>query len=188
MGLRLFVAVDLGEQVRRNLELLQEELRPLARDARWVPPEKAHLTLVFLGSTEEPAVPGLVEALRSAAAPAAPFELQVQGGGAFGSRQRPRVLWAGVEGDTAALLALQQRTSDALAPLGYQPEKREYRPHLTLARARDLRGDRDLRRCAESLAGRSLGAARIDRVILLRSELRRGGARYTPVAEAVLGA
>lgn len=187
MGLRLFVAVDLGEKVRRSMERLLEELRPLAPEARWVAPEKAHLTLAFLGSTEESLVPRLVEALRAAAAAAAPFQLRIQGGGAFGSRQRPRVLWAGVEGDTAALLALHGRTDAGLQPLGYQPEAREYRPHLTLARARDPRGDRGLRPCAEALDGRSLGVAQIDRLILFRSELRRGGAHYTPLAEVALG-
>jgi RNA 2',3'-cyclic 3'-phosphodiesterase len=187
MGLRLFVAVDLGASVRRSMERLQQELRPLAPGARWVSPEKAHLTLAFLGSTEASRVPGLVEALRAAGAEVPPFQLEIEGGGAFGSRQRPHVLWAGVAGDTAALVELHRRTDAGLQPLGYQPEEREYRPHLTLARAADPRGDKGLRRCAEAMEGRSLGAARIDRVILFRSELKRGGAVYTPLAEEALG-
>src|SRR5258707_11917370 len=137
MGWRLFVAVDLGAKVRRALEALEGELRPLARDARWVAPQDAHLTLAFLGSMEEAAVPELSAALGQVAARAAPFELRVQGGGAFGSSKKPRVLWAGVEGDTGALAALHARTEAALQPLGYQPESRPYRPPLTLARARD---------------------------------------------------
>src|SRR5207248_1568292 len=98
MGWRLFVAVDLGAEVRRALEALEGELRPQARDARWVAPENAHLTLAFLGGMEEAAVPGLSEALGQVAARAAPFQLLVQGGGAFGTSKKPRVLWVGVEG------------------------------------------------------------------------------------------
>ena len=187
MGWRLFVAVSLGAEVYRALEQVQEEMRRRAPRARWVAPEKAHLTLAFLGSTEESLVPGLGEALARAAAAVAPFHLRISGGGTFGSRRKPRVLWVGVEGDTAALAALQQATVAALLPFGYQPEHREFRPHLTLARAADPRGDPGLSRCAELLAGRSLGAARVDRLILFRSEIRPGGARYTSLAEPPLG-
>jgi len=187
MGWRLFVAVHLGEDVRRSLERLQAELRALSPRSRWVPPENALLTLAFLGSVEEALVPRLSEAVGAVAAGAAPFGLEVLGGGAFGSSRRPRVLWAGVEGDLPALSALHRRTEEALQPLGYRPEAREYRPHLTLARARDERGDRQLARAAAALVGRSLGASRIDRLILFRSHPGPGGARYTPLVEPALG-
>ena len=186
MGWRLFVAVDLGAEVHRALESLQVELRPLAPKARWVPPENAHLTLAFLGSTEEAQVPELSRALEAVAGRAKPFDLQFQGGGAFGSSKKPRVLWVGVEGDTAALQRLHGWTEAALKPLGYQPEDRDYRPHLTLARARDPRGDPKLSRCALALAERALGAARIDRLILFRSQPGPGGSKYTPLAEPPL--
>jgi 2'-5' RNA ligase len=186
MGWRLFVAVDLGAAVRRALDELERELKPLARDVRWVAPENAHLTLAFLGSMEEALVPELAKALGEVAAGAAPLQLRLQGGGAFGSSRKPRVLWVGVEGDVARLQALHERTGAALQPFGYQPEAREYRPHLTLARARDPRGDQDLARCAEALTGRSLGAARIDRVILFRSQPGPGRSKYTPMAEPAL--
>src|SRR6185295_11606101 len=119
MGWRLFVAVDLGTAVRRALDELERELKPLARDARWVAPENAHLTLAFLGSMEEARVPELSKALGPVAAGAAPFELRLQGGGAFGSSRKPRVLWVGVEGDVATLQALHGRTEAALQPFGY---------------------------------------------------------------------
>src|SRR5262245_61036966 len=117
MGWRLFVAVDLGAPVRRALERLQRELQPLARDARWVDPENAHLTLAFLGSMEETLVPALSGALGKVAAPAAPFDLRLEGGGAFGGSKKPRVLWVGVEGDVAQLQALHASTEAALQPL-----------------------------------------------------------------------
>jgi 2'-5' RNA ligase len=151
-----------------------------------VPPENAHLTLAFLGSTEDAKVPELSKALEAVAARAGPFDLQLRGGGAFGSPKRPRVLWVGVEGDTAALHQLHGWTEAALQPLGYQPEHRDYRPHLTLARARDPRGDPTLARCAGALANRVLGAARIDRLILFRSQPGPGGSKYTPLAEPPL--
>ncbi|HYV47738.1 MAG TPA: RNA 2',3'-cyclic phosphodiesterase [Myxococcaceae bacterium] len=186
MGWRLFVAVDLGAKVRRALEALQSELSTLAPRARWGPPSNAHLTLAFLGSMEEAKVPELSRALEGVATRAAPFDLQLRGGGAFGSPKKPRVLWVGVEGDTARLHQLQAWTGSALQPLGYEPEERDYRPHLTLARARDPRGDPGLARCAGALADRALGAARVDRLILFRSQPGPGGSKYTPLAEPPL--
>jgi len=186
MGWRLFVAVDLGAEVRRALEALQAELKALAPEARWVPPENAHLTLAFLGSTEEAKVPELSRTLEAVATRAAPFDLQLRGGGAFGPSKRPRVLWVGVEGDTARLHQLHAWTGAALRPWGYEPEDRDYRPHLTLARARDPRGNPKLACCAGMLAGRALGAARVDRLILFRSQPGPGGSTYTPLAEPPL--
>lgn len=186
MGWRLFVAVDLGAKVRRALEALEAELKALAPKARWVPPENAHLTLAFLGSMEEAKVPELSAALEAVARRARPFDLQVRGGGGFGSSKKPRVLWVGVEGDTAQLQQLHEWTEAALQPLGYQPEHRDFRPHLTLARARDPRGDPKLSRCAAALAERALGESRIDRLILFRSHPGPGGSKYTPLAEPPL--
>lgn len=183
MGWRLFVAVDLGDRVRRELERLLPELQRAAPRARWVKPENAHLTLAFLGSREERDVPALAVALEAVARDFAPLALEAAGGGTFGSSRRPRVLWMGIGGELEAFTALHRRVEEALVPLGYQPERREFRPHLTLARAKDPGGEPALARCAGRLEGRSLGQARVDRLILFRSQPGPGGSRYTPLAE-----
>ena len=85
-------------------------------------------------------------------------------------------------------MAAQGDLAQALRPLGFEPEARAFRPHLTLARARDPRGDPALAPCAEELANVDCGEARIDALVLYRSDLSRSGARYTALARPALGA
>jgi 2'-5' RNA ligase len=184
--LRLFVAVDVGEQVQGRVAHMVEKLRRKAPDAKWVRPEGMHLTLAFLGSTEDALVPPIVTALETAAGQHGSIVLSVEGGGVFGSPNRPRVLWAGISGDIERLRGLQKDIERALVPFGLTPEDRPYSPHLTLARARESRGDSALSACAQALAGQSFGQAEIGEIVLYRSDLSPSGARYTVLCRAPL--
>lgn len=179
--MRLFVAVTLGPTVTQRAEAAVQRLRPLAPRARWARLEGLHLTLAFLGDTDPARVPALGEALHAVAARHAPLRLGAGGGGSFGSRGRPRVLWADVRGDVAALQALQADVARALEPLGLAPERRPYTAHLTLARAKDPRGDPSLAACVEALAQEDWGEGEVRGLVLFES---RGG--YHPRVEAPL--
>lgn len=137
---RLFTAVRLSPEIRSSLG---ETCRSLARElpfAKWTHEQDYHITLQFLGDTDPAAIPRLIEALRGAAAGMPPFGLSLKGPGTFGSPGAPRVLWAGVGGDTGKLEELFGRIVTAARPLGFKPEERAYRPHVTLARR--YKGDR----------------------------------------------
>lgn len=180
--MRLFVGVTLGEQITSRAALVLKRLEVLAPRARWVAPEKLHVTLSFLGEVEPERVPELAEVLRQVGAAHAPLVLSVEGGGSFGSPRQPRVLWAGLAGETEALAALQADTVAALRPLGFRPEERNFIAHLTLARAGQLRGDRALAACVRALEQERWGETRVDRLVLFESV----GGRYVPRAEALL--
>lgn len=180
--MRLFVAVTLGPTIESHAVSALPRLKGLAPRARWVPPTNLHLTLSFLGQVEAERVPALAEALSRVGAAHAPLVLTIEGGGGFGAPSHPRVLWAGVGGDTKALGALQADVVEALRPLGFEPEHRDYTAHLTLARAKVPRGDRQLSECVHALQGEKWGEARVDRLILFESL----GGQYHPRAEAPL--
>src|SRR5262249_15155359 len=129
---------------------------------------------------------GISAAIASVALRHAPFELRFAGAGAFGGK-RPRVLWAGVAGPVDALAAAQRDVVSALSPLGFPPEDRPYSAHLTLARARDPRGDPALAACAAALARDDFGPTRVEAIMLYRSELSPKGPTYTAVATLPLG-
>ncbi len=156
-------------------------VRRLAPSAKWVDIGSMHVTLVFLGDTPDEMLTELQTVLGAAARLHAPFELRVQGTGVFGGRS-PHVLWTGVGGDVEAITAVQRDLVEAITPLGWTPEDRPYSPHLTLARARDRRGDRALAACADTLAGEDFGVTRVDGAILYRSDLTHLGPRYTQIA------
>src|SRR5262249_9998997 len=176
--MRLFIAIDLGEQVRgRVLEELAA-LQRLAPDAKWVRPESIHVTLAFLGYLPDEKVAGVRTAIENTSATCQPLSFCVRGIGSFGSSRRPRVLWAGLDGDVKLLGRAKQRLESELVPLGYEPEQRAFSPHLTLARSRNPNGDSDLVRCQEHGRDLDFGWARVDRLILYRSDLSPKGARY----------
>ena len=158
-----------------------ETLRPRAPSARWVDPGSLHLTLAFLGETAEPAALGITAALTKVASAHARFCLHVRGGGSFGPKRSPRILWASVGGELDALSALHRSVSTSLEPLGYRPDERPFSPHLTLARARGLRGDAALAPLVAHLED-DFGETTVTSLILYESILAREGARYTALA------
>lgn len=122
---RLFVAIDLPENVKREIENLREELP----GARWVAGDQLHLTLRFIGEVEARRQGGIAVALRNVHE--GPFSLTLRQVGHFG---RPgRVLWVGMDRPTS-LLALQLKVEAALTLAGTPSEERPFSPHITLAR------------------------------------------------------
>lgn len=178
-SLRLFAAVDLGEEVLHRVARATEPLHARAKHAKWVAPGSMHLTLFFFGWVDPERVPELEGALGRAVQGHGPLRLRVRGSGTFGTHAHPRVLWLGLEGDVELLGALQASVTREVVPLGFEAEHRPFAPHLTLARARDARGDRLLAECRERLAATDAGESQIDGLVLYRSELSPKGARYT---------
>jgi RNA 2',3'-cyclic 3'-phosphodiesterase len=180
--MRLFTAVTLGSGVEAKTAAGLERLRPLAPRARWVKPEGFHLTLVFLGEVGESQLPAIGDALTPVSRHHTPFTLTIQGGGCFGAPRHPHVLWAGVQGDTAALEALQAEVASVLVPLGFPREKRMYKAHLTLARSKDPRGDAAFLECQRVLEKEHWGEGRVEHLILFESK----AGRYVPRLELPL--
>jgi 2'-5' RNA ligase len=191
VSLRLFVAIEPHAPVRERLVALQDELRRRAGrgagDLKWVAADNLHLTLQFLGAVAEAAVDAVRRAVVDAAATAAPLSLTVNGAGAFPSPRRPRVLWAGLEGDVDAARALVRDLGERLGPLGFPPEARPWAAHVTLARARDPRGAPRLARLLDGLPAPPATTWRADDVVLFRSHLSPAGPRYEALLRAPLG-
>lgn len=190
--LRLFVAIELPDDVREALGRIQEDLRrtiervsrqPRA-PVRWTRPEGIHVTLKFLGATPPSRVRPLIDAL-DAAVPPFRLALQPDGVGNFGGRNNLRTLWVGLDGDVAGLAELATAVDRAVRPLGYAPETRPFRAHLTLARLADRvdRAERAaLHEVVMSYAPPALPPFIAERVSLMKSTLAPGGSIYERLA------
>ncbi len=175
---RLFVAVKISPEVAERICRAQDRLAPLLKDIRWIRRESLHLTLKFLGHVEDSRIDDVETAAQVAVAPLPRFDVSCRGLGAFPDIRRPRVLWAGLEG--GALPALADATEQALEPLGFPREKRDFRPHLTIGRWREgARGGDALGRVVDDWRGRDFGRFAVDEAVLFQSTLRRDGAVYT---------
>ncbi len=167
-----------------DLDRALTPLREAPGAPRWTPPERWHLTLLFLGTVPAEQVEELVAAAGPAVAATPPMSLRLAGAGRFGTRRRPQVFWTGVTGDDAALRVLAARLAAVARRLGLRVEDRPFRAHLTLGRWRPGRpGDGDL---PERLAGHRGPAWPVTEVELLESHL--GPApRYDRVAAWPVG-
>lgn len=184
--IRAFIAVPLNEKVRAGLQDASRQLGQLGLDARFVKAASLHLTLKFLGNIEPSLVEPIGQALQDCCSRQDIFQVAVEGLGVFPNQRRPRVVWAGI-GGSAALGEIQGRVEEQMKALGFKPEDRPFRPHLTLAR---LRSPRNAQRLGEFLQRREnvldFGLVNVDRVHLYQSLLKPDGAEYLKLAGADL--
>jgi len=150
-----------------------------------VRPEVVHLTLKFLGDTDESLIPQIVEAIVAAVDGIPPFSIRLIGTGAFPNLRRMTVLWVGIEGGER-LVAIAGRLEDRLESLGFPRERREFSPHVTVARVRGGHGLDAVRAVLGARSRDAFGAATVDRVRLMKSVLTPEGAEYFTLEEVPL--
>jgi len=172
---RLFIAIDPPEGLRTAYAALRRSL-PEAPGLAWADPAQLHLTLRFLGETDEITAATVRGGLGQIAF--APFRMVTSGVGFFPGDRDPRVLWLGVNHDER-LLVFKAQVDKALAARGFPRENRRFSPHITLARIHEplppetLSALRDIRLSGQGLA--------VDRFHLYASELNPSGAIHTLV-------
>lgn len=195
--MRLFVALDLAEDIRERISRFIEELRPLAPAVRWVSAESLHVTLKFIGEVPDASVSEVEAALGRISS--AEFNVAFRGCGFFPTAKSARVFWAGIEaGPELGQLAADVEL--ALEPLGIEREKRGFNPHLTLARLGGgsgapgrLRDDQPNRNFATvqkhlaEMAAPEFGSMTAREFFLYRSQLSPQGSRYSKLARFPLG-
>ncbi|MCI0871523.1 MAG: RNA 2',3'-cyclic phosphodiesterase [Chloroflexi bacterium] len=190
---RLFVAIELPRTLKREFIDLARSFRPREHErVRWIGQEAMHLTLKFLGDTPTDRVPDIIASLERAASSTGKFSIKVGRTGCFPSFRDPRICWVGLSGELRRLEQLQGRVEGGLVALGFEPEDRKFKPHVTVGRTRPgIRG-----RFAEDIGVswrhaplHSTGTTiPISAIALYRSYLGEDdGARYEQLANVELG-
>jgi 2'-5' RNA ligase len=178
---RLFLAINLPDDVRRAIHEATSPLRAALPEAAWADPARLHVTLKFLGELPADAAPPLAAAVERVAGRHAPLVLRLGGVGAFPDLRRPRVVWLGVT-TPPALSALHRDLERECAALGYEAEQRPFRAHVTLGRVRTVGGA--LARAAADVHYQAEVA--VTTIELMESRLSSAGARYGVVASGLL--
>ena len=129
--MRVFVALDIDEEIRKRIFEFVEEVRGLAPEVRWVAPQSLHVTLKFIGEKPEDVVAEVEKTLGSITAES--FDISFRGCGFFPTAAAARVFWIGIEADPR-LAQLAGKVEGSLAGIGIAKEERAFSPHLTLAR------------------------------------------------------
>jgi 2'-5' RNA ligase len=176
---RLFIAIEIPENVRSGFASLLKDFRGLAPQAKWVRAGNLHVTLKFLGETESAKLGPLQNAL-SAVRSSEPVNLEFRGLGFFPHEKRPRVFWAGMEA-SANLKALAADIDQAAHRLGFPLEERPLTPHLTLARFQPPGIPPKLLRAIQENSAQAFGSLHTGEFHLIESKLKPSGAEYTTV-------
>jgi len=179
---RLFCAIKIkpNQATRDALNTFREEL--YGERINWVAPENLHITLKFFGDTLNKAEAGIIKALERAAANAIPFSFQLKGCGTFGNPRMPRVIWLGIH-EAEGLKTLYHNVNQALEPLGHQPDRKLFVPHLTVGRIKHLDEKDLLRDLLAEYDQLAFGRVAIDRFYLFQSILRPEGPEYHIIQE-----
>ncbi|MBC7263082.1 MAG: RNA 2',3'-cyclic phosphodiesterase [Chloroflexi bacterium] len=189
--IRTFVAIELSDDLCAALRRMQATLKANkeAQIGRWVAPESIHLTLQFLGNVGLNRLAEIQAAIERGCTGHTPFDIELGGLGCFPNTRQPNVVWVGLAGDLESLQSLQHDVEQQLAALGFRPEDRPFKPHLTLARVR-----KDVSKAERAALGALVErtpcteSARmtVRQVSLMRSDLRPTGAVYTRLFAAEL--
>jgi 2'-5' RNA ligase len=186
MDLRCFIAIEIPVPVKRAIAEVADILKKYDADVKWVPAENVHVTLKFLGNTPEQSVPEIRESLLKAVSSFQPFYIKIGGTGVFPNRKFPRVIWIGMEnGETLPKLAADIDIS--MSMLGYKKEEREFKPHLTLGRVRSRKGIISIVNELDNYKDKEFGFFTVDRIKLMRSELKPKGPEYSCLYEVPFG-
>ena len=174
---RLFAAIKINpdkgffDQLRKlNSQLRHEQIK-------WVEEHNIHITLKFLGETEEGKIPEIIRALVESSANINVFSFSLQKLGVFGSSYDPRVIWVGIE-PYAELASLMKIIHHKMEVIGYEPDRQNLVPHLTLGRIKFLKDKKLFQQIIDQNKEISSQEIRVDCFILFESILKKEGPVY----------
>ena len=188
MGIRSFLAFELPFDIKEQIRTVSEELQRSTLPVRWVKVQNIHLTIVFLGSVDEELMNGIKEKVDGVMGDHAAIKIRLHTIGVFPHFRRPRVLWVGLNGETEKLALLRNALQAELKVLDFKPEKRPYRPHLTLGRFKGSAvNDEELKGILDRYHDITSDFHYLNELTLFKSDLKPGGPVYTKMAAWPLG-
>lgn len=186
MELRCFIAIAIPETVRKEIREFTEPLRAARSDVRWVSADNLHITLKFLGATDETKIGPMTEAIRKQLCYYHTFYIRIAGTGCFPSERRPKVIWVGLS-DHDSLSQLRRDIDELMTTFGYAPEGRPFSPHVTIGR---VKPPGKIGTVVEGLSAggqKNFGTFGVSGIRIMKSDLTPSGAVYTILSEIPFG-
>ena len=183
--MRAFIAVDFPETILKKLSEIISFFQSQVPDeaVKWVAPENTHLTIKFIGDLPPDRLGQVKDILQSSLEKQKAFEIAIKGLGMFPNKRAPRVIWLGIsEGEP--LITIHHKLDTALEKADINRDKREFSPHLTIARIRgktDRKMTQEIGKTLSEYKIRSLGRVTIEQITLYQSDLTSTGPIYTPL-------
>ncbi|MFH1777608.1 MAG: RNA 2',3'-cyclic phosphodiesterase [Candidatus Omnitrophota bacterium] len=183
--IRTFIALNLPAQIINELSAVQKNLKDLHGKINWVSPDNIHLTLKFLGSTKTSDIDRIIHILKQTANDYSTLNVELSNMGIFPSLRNPRVIWVGLNEKTATINRLVKELNEKLTDLGFTKEERDFKPHLTIARIKQLNDKHDLSIQLAKSQPQKLSFI-LSEITFYKSTLTPKGAIYSSLYKAVL--
>jgi len=178
--MRTFIAIELPQEVKDTLGRIQDRLKASGADVKWVEPRNIHLTLKFLGETDEQTLNKVTAALEEIAKAQKQFSASLSFCDAFPSINSPRVIWQGITRGEQEIKAVAARIETRLAETGIPKEEHEFAAHITLGRTRSSRNRREMTELLTDMAAKPPQAEfAVTALTLFQSTLTPRGPVYT---------
>lgn len=137
-SLRLFIAIELDENLKEKIGIVKERLEKILPQIRWTKPDTWHLTIKFLGETKKNKVDEIIKLCKNIMDKHSPFTIILKDISAFPNLRMPRVVFIDTE-IPEELEKIYEKLENNLVDLGFKKEDRKFHPHLTLARIKDVK-------------------------------------------------
>jgi len=186
LKIRTFIAIRIPQEIRNKIGELQNNLKGIGGRISWIKPENKHLTLKFLGDTDEGVIDKIAAELQKAVENVAAFKVKVVGTGTFPNFKHPRVIWVGAKSEEDQLHKLVVQIENCMENFGFKKENRRFSAHLTLGRVKDIKAIQPVVNKLKSYENFEAGSFLVKEFLLIKSELHPAGAIYTPLKNIML--
>jgi RNA 2',3'-cyclic 3'-phosphodiesterase len=172
------IKVPAGNEMDTILSGLKNELNE--EDVRWANSSNFHITLFFLGNVEDETIEAISSHLHEIAGCTKTFSLRIKGFGFFGKKEKPKVIWLGVEA-AQILYDLQGQINECVENFGFIPEKSSYTPHLTIGRTKKINNPALFYQWIEKYKGLDLGEIEVSEMAFFESASTSKGPEYKAI-------
>jgi 2'-5' RNA ligase len=184
MPFRAFIAADV--EVTPRLMDLKKSLGDVGAQLKLVDLENIHLTLKFLGDTDEGFVEKIVEIMNAGVEGVEPFTMEIRGTGVFPNPNYMKVLWVGLD-NADPLITIAKSIDTGVSKLGFKREKKGFHPHITVARVKGPRKKNEVQQILRDYQNETFGSQLVDCIRLKKSVLSREGPTYSTIEEVKFG-
>ncbi len=170
--MRLFIAIEIDDILKEKIYNIIEKLKASGCDIKWVEKENLHITLRFIGETEENKLENIKNSIEKAIAGIKKFKISISGFGMFPNTKFPRVLWLGVKEGESQLKTIAKKLN---------PDEKKFSSHLTIGRFKNKKNIENLIDVLNNLKLDHVGETKVSSVVLFQSKLTGSGPIYTPL-------
>jgi 2'-5' RNA ligase len=180
---RGFIAIDIT--ATPQMMAFEKEIVQTGADVKLVEPENIHITVKFLGDTDENHIDAIEKSMKESVSKIKPFPITLKGTGVFPNQNYIKVIWIGIR-DEGNIQTIAQAIDTTLAPLGFKKETRGFSPHLTIGRVKTARNKDQLLKIIGNYTETEFLVQRVQSLLLKKSDLTPKGPIYTNLRETPL--